>query len=503
MRLEWVFFAAVMLLGQAGTPASQNWLPPKANPPAGKVAVSRPKQDAGANAPRVISFTEAQPVFQSFADELPKDLQTLSRDQVQATWPAYVRRHDAEIRDRLLQGDEDSLVNLLLFGTSFTHQPRLTDEFVTQAEHAFSTATGPHSETNAAIRVLDMRVEDMARSLANPGANERTVYMRRLLESKGLRFETAASREKVRQYLVSSVARVRQEFREYQRTVEAARATGDHDTEMAVRSTLFQKRGISLDTSIMPDYALDESLKLMLDHGLLAKGSIRRVAVVGPGLDFTDKQEGYDFYPQQSTQAFALIDSLLRLGLSRKDELQVTSLDISPRVNQHLARIRQRARQGSSYVVQLPLKSDRGWEPGARAFWQHMGEFIGSPATPVAVPPSVGKLDIRALRIPAEVVLRVTPRDLDIVWQRMELPAGERYDLVVATNILVYYDEFQQALALGNLQSMIRENGFLLTNNGLPDVPTLQMKQVGHSSTAYSEKAADGDHIIWYQHSPK
>jgi len=441
--------------------------------------------------------------LQDFADDLPDDLKTLPSGQIPAVWSDYVRRHDSETRARLLQGDEDSLVNLLLFGTSFTHQPRLTDEFVTQAEHAPASATASVSENNEAVRVLDTRVEDMARALANPGTNERIAYMRRLLEKKGLAFESPASRVKVRQYLIGSVARVRQEFQEYRKTVEAARATGDLNTELAVRSTLFQKRGISLDTSIMPDYALEEALKLMLDHHLIAKGSIRRVAVVGPGLDFTDKQEGYDFYPQQTTQPFALIDSLLRLGLCRKGDIQVTSLDISLRVNQHLDRTRQRARQGLSYVLQLPLKSDRVWEPGARAFWQHMGEFIGSPTIPVAVPSSAGKIEIRALRIPPEVVLQVAARDLNVVWQRANLPSDERYDLVIATNILVYYDEFQQALALANLQSMIRQNGFLLTNNGLPEVSTLQMKQLGHSSTPYSDRAADGDHIIWYQHSPK
>ncbi len=499
MRRECVVLTTILLFNQQGVPSVQ----PKPKPNAGGAAGAlRPSTTAQA-APRNISFAEAQPVLQDFADDLPNDLKTLPSVHIPDVWPEYVRRHDSETRVRLLQGDEDSLVNLLLFGTSFTHQPRLTDEFVTEAEHAPASATGIVSENNEAVRVLDVRVKDMARALANPGANERIAYMRRLLEKKGLRFETSASRENVRQYLISSVARVRQEFQEYRKTVEAARATADLNTELAVRSTLFQRRGISLDTSIMPDYALEEALKLMLDHGLIAKGSIRKVAVVGPGLDFTDKQEGYDFYPQQTTQLFALMDSLLRLGLCRKGEIQVTSLDISPRVNLHLAHIRQRARQGLSYVVQLPLKSDRVWEAGARAFWQHMGEFVGSPTTPVAVPSSAGKIEIRALRIPPEVVLRVAARDLNVVWQRADLPSDEQYDLVIATNILVYYDEFQQALALSNLQSMIRENGFLLTNNGLPDVSTLHMKQLGHSSTPYSDRAADGDHIIWYQHSPK
>ena len=96
-------------------------------------------------------------------------------------------------------------------------------------------------------------------------------------------------------------------------------------------------------------------------------------------------------------------------------------------------------------------------------------------------------------------MLRVTPLDLNVVWQRLPLPPSEQYDLVVATNILVYYNEFEQALALANLQQMIRPGGLLLTNNGLPDVPALKMKQLGHSTTEYSNRPGDGDHIVWYQ----
>lgn len=448
-----------------------------------------------------ISFDEAQPVLQAFSDDLPADLQHLSAERLKQAWPDYVLRHDSETRKRLLQGDEDSLVNLLLFGTSFTAQPRITKEFNSQVEQQLHSSASERPEKDPLFRALEVRTSDLIAALAAPGKNERLEYMRQLLEHKRLTLGNAAARERVRKYLVVAVERVRSEFAEYHKAIESARATGDASTEFAVRSTLYQKRGISLDTSIMPDFALEEALKLMLDRGLLAKGSVRRVAVIGPGLDFTDKQEGYDFYPQQTTQPFALIDSLLRLGLSREEDLEITSLDISSRVNQHLAHIRQRAQQGLSYVLQLPLRRDKSWDPGAKAFWEHLGELIGSPTEPVAVPVSAGKLDIRAVRIRPEVVLRIVPRDANVVWQRLQLPSDRAYDLVVATNILVYYDEFQQALALDNLQSMIRENGFLLTNNGLPEVSTLRMKQAGYSSTAYSDRAADGDHIIWYRRS--
>jgi hypothetical protein len=47
---------------------------------------------------------------------------------------------------------------------------------------------------------------------------------------------------------------------------------------------------------------------------------------------------------------------------------------------------------------------------------------------------------------------------------------------------------------------MLKKGGLLLTNDGLPEVQTLSMRQIGRSSTSYSDQQLDGDHIIWYQY---
>lgn len=39
---------------------------------------------------------------------------------MEAAWPDRIARHDREVRARLEQGDEDTIVNWMLFGTSFT-----------------------------------------------------------------------------------------------------------------------------------------------------------------------------------------------------------------------------------------------------------------------------------------------------------------------------------------------------------------------------------------------
>jgi len=42
----------------------------------------------------------------------------------------------------------------------------------------------------------------------------------------------------------------------------------------------------------------------------------------------------------------------------------------------------------------------------------------------------------------AAVVSSIVPRDLNIVVDRLPLASDERFDLVVATNVLFYYDVF-------------------------------------------------------------
>lgn len=79
------------------------------------------------------------------------------------------------------------------------------------------------------------------------------------------------------------------------------------------------------------------------------------------------------------------------------------------------------------------------------------------------------------------------------------MPAEERFDLVIATNILVYYDVFEQELALANLEQMVRPGGFLLTNNALLELPVSRFKGVDYTAVPYSDKQADGDQIFWYQ----
>jgi predicted TPR repeat methyltransferase len=66
------------------------------------------------------------------------------------------------------------------------------------------------------------------------------------------------------------------------------------------------------------------------------------------------------------------------------------------------------------------------------------------------------------------VVARLTPVDMNVVFQTMPLPPEQRFDLVIGTNIFLYYGALDQSLARANLATMIKPGGFLISNTALP-----------------------------------
>jgi SAM-dependent methyltransferase len=429
-------------------------------------------------------YAEVRGLFTALAPaQLPEDLRDLSEAARETRWPAWLARRDRAIRDRLRQGDEDTVVLWMALGTSFTGEPRVTDVIATSPD-----------DGAALVRVVQARAGDFVGMLASGDGGERAVFARRLLESHGVAWTTDAERTRAAQYVMQRLAALLKEQRELAARLRAARQAESASAEFAARSTLFHDRGLSLDTALPPNLAIAEALDAIRGRGLLVPGGVARAAVIGPGLDFADKDSGFDFYPIQTLQPFALHDTLLRLGLADRATLEIVAFDLSPRVLEHLRAARERAARGDAYRLVLPLDG-RSWTPGLLEFWRRFGERIGVDAKMPAAPPDPA-LRVRSVHVAPEAVARITPADLNIVVERSE---GERVDVIVATNVLVYYDVFEQAVAMANISAMLRPGGLLLTNTALPQLPASTLRAVGDSSTAYSDRAGDGDHVVWYR----
>ena len=121
------------------------------------------------------------------------------------------------------------------------------------------------------------------------------------------------------------------------------------------------------------------------------------------------------------------------------------------------------------------------------------------------MPPPAGLPGVvsRSVLIRPEVVLCIHPLTLDIVTQHLQLPDAQRFDLILATNVFVYYDVFQQSLALVIIASMLSPGGFLLSNNALLELPDSKIRSAGYHTAVYSDRQADGDHVVFYRRLPE
>jgi len=152
--------------------------------------------------------------------------------------------------------------------------------------------------------------------------------------------------------------------------------------------------------------------------------------------------------------------------------IELYTLDISPEVNFHLARVTRNAAAGRAYILQLPWNTTARMAPEFRQafieYWRRLGSSIGKPVPPIAVPPAAAAdTETRAVRIRPEIVRRLTPLDTNIVLQHLALPAQKGFDLIIATNVFIYFSEFEQSLARLNTALMLNPGAFVLSNDKL------------------------------------
>jgi hypothetical protein len=501
--MVWVFLATAIELNRLNAKAPNGHLglsdgPPWADELIARASVVTPAQEhvppnrtASAPAPGAVKtnipYVEAKSVLESLREDLlPIELRAKTSAERESAWPGWVSRRDADIRARLVQADEDSILNFLFFGTTFTKQPRVRNG---------DASLGGEPE---AVEVVRRRLDDMVAGIASPGGNERLRFARNMVERKGINPTSVAGRDQTRFYLGQIITRVVGE-REHYDTVRDSVLRSEAIVKFAAHSTLFRERGLSPDTSIFVNVGTEQALEAIKSQGIFGAGEVRHVAIVGPGLDFTDKKEGYDFYPPQTIQPFAVIDSLIRLGLALPDGVQMATLDLSPRINQHLEAARQRSRADRAYIIELTRDATQRWNPSLVTYWELFGDRIGTKAKAVAAPADAGSLQVRAIRVRPALVRSTIPWDVNVVLQRLQpVEAGGLFDLIIATNVLVYYDVFEQSLALANVAKMLRPGGLFLSNDLVFELPATPMNLLDFTDVVYTD-VGNGDRFVWYQ----
>jgi len=429
------------------------------------------------NRARYLRFEEVQETLRLNADSgIPGSEITDS-----AAWDAWIRARDADVRGRIGRGIEDSISNLILYGTSFTSLPRV--ESVERAAFESGELTAASSA----------RIHALAVALRSSNRNERVRFVSDFL----VRQEIA--KNSAEQYFAENLRRFIAEQAAYQKKLQDAAKDTEPSAVYLARGTLFETRGLSVDTSLLPNFALEETLRAMLRKGALTPGSMRRIAVIGPGLDFTDKRDGYDFYPLQTLQPFAVLEGVARLELGKAEDLQVVCLDLNSAVIAHVQKLAEHGRAGQTYNLQLPRDPKAEWSPEAVSYWKNFGQILGSPMKPLPVPATLSGVVARAVAVRPQYPARMKAFDTNIVAQTLDFPPGKGFDLVIATNVLVYYDHFQQALAMANIARMLNYRGIFLANNVLPAQHAADLEYLGRRTTAFTPNGAYGDDVVVYR----
>jgi hypothetical protein len=390
----------------------------------------------------------------TWADATPLHQRLAAHGLTEAAFPEYLARTHEDNLSRVREGDLDHLVFYALQSTHFTRlppiEPALSAKALVEAmpppERGTFLTSGqaPDARVPADVRArltalnaaLDERSDDPR--LAHFGTLVRSVF------PPGIDRGTALARE----YLRAMRFVYEKEF-VAQRSARAADAV----------AALYRTRGLSTDTEVEAGFVVYNGLGVV--KALDPERRIRRVLIVGPGLDLAPRTGMLEGAPPESYQPWAVMDALISLGLSTPADLEVVGADINPRVVDHLRRSAQQP-PALTLISGIQENASVTFSPQYREYFAALGSAIGLPGGAAAR--TNGHLQ-RSVRVRPEVARALDGQLLDIVTERLD---GPPFDIVVATNILPYFDDRELSLAMCNVAAMLAPGGFLLHNEPRP-----------------------------------
>lgn len=217
-----------------------------------------------------IPFADGRSLLDLLQPQLwPAELRGKTPAALESFWPDWVRREDAAIRERVQAGDEDSIVNFLLFGTSFTKQPRATE---TQLAGIVVRQRETGATTFLPSPLLKGRIDDFIAGLASPAGNERLQFARDVTARLGIDISTEAGRMRLRRYLEDRAALVG--------SAVHAPTLSDPNASLVDQITIFRDRGLSSDSAIPIEFGIEQALSAIRAGGTISPASVRRVAII-------------------------------------------------------------------------------------------------------------------------------------------------------------------------------------------------------------------------------
>ena len=378
-----------------------------------------------------------------------------------STLAAKLAAIDREARQRVREGDLDHLIFYVLQSTHFTRLPPIEPAVSAMSRMREGVRTGSTAENPLAVpRDVDARIAAFLKAVDSKDRDPRLSYFRALL---------ADARTPNRHgYLQLHYSRAMS----FIFTKEFVSPKPDAVVQ------LYARRGLSTDTAVEAGYAVHAGLGVL--KALEPSRRIRRVLIVGPGIDLAPRTGMLETGPPESYQPWAVIDALVSLDLSRLDDLVVVGADINPRVVDHLRAARQ-APPRLSLVSGIGESETLTFLPDYREYFSTLGKAVGSIGAGAAA--AAGHLS-KSVKVSPQATATLQAEPLNVVTERLET---EPFDLVIATNILPYFEKVELLLAISNIAGMLRPDGIFLHNDTRPEVqedaaaaglPAEQLRQV-------------------------
>src|SRR5262245_42456705 len=368
---------------------------------------------------RELTWSDLAPAIQSMIGERGLDRSSFAR---------YVAETRARNLGRVRDGDLDALVYFALQSSTFTKLPPI--EPAVSAKAFVEAAAVP-----PAVRDRFTALSSALRRGA--AADARLFYFRDIIERE------RASGPPLPRLLAEQYARAMRSL---------------YEKEFATAPDAYQRRGLSTDTSVEAGYVVYLGLASL--HALEPERRIRRVLIVGPGLDLAPRTGLVSVGDPQSWQPFAIVDALTSLDMADRAALRVHTLDINPRVTDWITRARS-ARPRLSLISSIAEQSGVRFTDDYREYFNSLGRAVGIEGRLAKRLP--GHLT-KSIDVGAHVTDAIDATTADIVVDRLD----ERFDLAIVTNVCPYLSDRDLLLAITNIVAMLGPTGVLLHNESRP-----------------------------------
>lgn len=379
---------------------------------------------------------------------------------------SHIGSLNKDTESREVRGEYDHLIYFLLQSMTFTQEPRIEPALSSQAlVNGLSEAERKKYLTDGSDylpakermpKPARARMTDFIKAIGRRSSDERLNYCKSLLS------QTTDSSTPLDQHLYSEYAR----SMKFLYLKEFASRAIEKEQHAAFIGSLYQDRGHSTDTQIEANYAVYVALASLKAQSPSTR--IRKVLIVGPGLDFAPRTDLIDLFGPQSYQPFAIADALIGLKLTDAAHLQIHCVDINQRVINYLRGLKQNKKITLSILSGIPDTASRSLTGEFKEYFGGLGKSIGLEAG-LNVPATYDSHLKKAIVISPEISEIISVDRLNIITERYE-PAPN-YDLIVVTNVFPYFKQTELIYALTNIAAMMVEGGYLI-HNELQTVPS-------------------------------